>query len=751
MVDLSPYRAQIDAAWKHNELTFSRENPREAFLDMLSAQGFKMPQGLRLNVIDRIDGPDDRHGKKSGWYVYREVEYDGKVLAIANYGDWKAGFSDLWTSKKQSSMSESERKFFYEAQEEMRAKVEEETRKRNEEAAIKASEIWRFAPQIESHPYLEAKKVGATKHLKLSNNGKLIIPMAHDTQVVSLQFISPDGSKKFLTGGRVKGAWFSIEGNETIIYIAEGYATGKSVNEATGNAVYICFNANNIYEVTEYVKRNHPDSHIIIAGDDDINSTGNAGRTKAEQAANGLDVDVIFPPQGGDFNDYHVRYGIDALKELLRPSFEKYTKPVPVPEKMDGDIIRPMGILGAIYDYYKSTDGFKQYGFAIQTALGVCSVVLGRSYKTNYENYTPLFLLNVGDTATGKEHIKKVSSKILVDAGHIDLLAGDGYTAGSAVISTLIDKPRHLVTIDELGRYLEASAAKNGYSMQREANTKLMEAIGRSGGIMYPMNYSTMSSKKDSASLLKNRIVHNPSISLLAMTTPLTFYNTIDVAAIQDGFINRFIIYTSDVEPQVRIDKEPLAVPDHIIDWIHRVTERYGKTHSAGIPAEPIVLQFSTEALALKNEFAQHCVDQIKLLKKFSMEGLPGRSAEMAMKISLICALSERYDAQYIEKRHMEWAIWWVKKCLEQTMDKLKINISSSDFEGMKKEVLFAIREQGSNGVTWSVMQKTTPYSKYKIKELKEILQSLKDAELVIDEHVQQENGKGVQLWTALK
>lgn len=759
MVDLSPYRAQIEEAWKQVDVKVSIENPRQSFLNLLSSHGFFPPRSLVIGAIDRIDGAEDKRGRQSGWYIYHEDEQDGRIIAFANYGDFKRGFSDFWSSKAIHTMNDYERSKFHEAQVIMKAKHDAETKRLNDETARIVTEKWNtYQNATDNHPYLVKKQVKTTTGIRVDQYNNLFIPAAVDGAIVTAQRIKAEGNfiingkeignKKFEYGGKSKGAWFLIQGDSTIIYIAEGYATGKSINEATGATVYICFQASNIYEVTEYAKNNNPKSHIIIAGDDDVNNVNNVGRQKAEQAANGLGVDVIFPPSGGDFNDYHVAHGLPALKALLKPEIQQVVEiKKEIASADSNEFIRPSGVMGCIYDYYNATSGVKQQGFAIQTALAVCSIVLARSYTTDLENYSTLYLLSVGETGTGKEHHKTIAYKILAEADQRELRGGRGYTSDGAVSSALIDKPKHLTIIDEFARYLDACKATSN-SMQKEANTLLMEAFTCCHSELAQKVYSGMSGQKKDGTV---KAVFNPAITLLAMTTPENLYQTLDMNAIKDGFVNRFLIYESFVQMQKRTILRPLPVPDSIIDWAKCAKDRYGKNHVAGQPSEAIVLYFTDDALEKRSDFEDFCIEQAKDLKKFGMSGLTQRSVEIAMRVSLICALSDNPYAATIEERHMNWAIWWVKRCLTQTMARLKISISGSEFESHKKAILADLRARGDDGITWSAMQKNAPYSLHKQRDLKEILTALKDADLAIDEFLTTGKGRPAQKWTALK
>lgn len=745
MADLTPYLPRLKAT-----LSNYCSDPQAAFLAALLAAGFAAPKSLITGRIDRIDGPGDKRGKKSGWYVYHSFPSDSgdEIIGIAHYGDWKTGDSQTWCSRSDSSMTHEERNKFMESRERLREQHRSEEIQRHAETASKAVNIIQSAADCAFHPYLTKKGIKTVPGLKTGVDGRLIVPIEIDGKIASLQMIDASGEKRFLTGGKIKSGHFRIAGNENVIYVAEGLATGISLYEATGASVYISFNAGNLYEVASVAKAREKGT-IIIAGDDDSASPGNVGRAKAEQAGAAFSCDVIFPEGYNDFNDMHSGLGIEALSKYLSPKKNKKTAKSPAQSPA---IAPPPGILSDIVAYYNATSGNAQPGFAVQTALAIGSVVLGRSYRTSFDNFPSLFLINVGKSSTGKEHSKTVIEKILNESGRGGLISGDGYTSGGGVFTALLDKPKHISVIDEFGRYLEAGAnLAKGNINQREANTKLMESIGRAHSVMRPPSYSAMTLKKDAADSIKNRIVYNPAITLLGMTTPSTLFKTLDMGAIKDGFINRFLISISDAERRVRKHKQPIAVPERIIEWIIATDERHGKPQLAIEPATPVVLEFSEDAIHAQEEFQKYCIDMANSLEKFGMEELPGRSNEMAMRVALICAVSRDVNAAVIEKSDMDWSIEYIKSLLEKTIAALKLSISGSEFEAVKKEILADLRERGEAGITWSAMQKNAPYSKHKPKDLREIMAALRDAELAIDEsgYVGEKGGRPTVRWMA--
>lgn len=743
MVDLTPFHEGIKAAMASRSYDDCYD-PRSAFAEMLSGIGYKIVSQIEIGRIVRVSGPDEKPHKKSAWYIFQEIPTtDNKVIGLGSYGSWKVGEKQTWCSRSQTTMTTQERLEYYTHIENARIKHEQELMLINDEAAQRAFDIWNSSELTGKSGYLERKKIKAYEGVRFSR-GNLVVPVVTDNKITSLQFIPDKGDKKFLTGGRVKGCYFVIQGTVDRVFVVEGYATGASVHEATGSTVYISFNAGNLYEVTAIAKKENQSSKIIIAGDDDQFKEGNTGKTKAEQVSSALSVDVIFPQfksletKPTDFNDLHCIEGISAVKKLLSvKETEKYHKPL---ESKDITLARPDGVLGEIYDYYNATSGNEQLGFAIQTALAIGSIVTARSYRSTNNNWTNLYFLNVARSCTGKEHSKYVVENILKKGGLRSVIAGDGYTSSGAVFSALLRRPKHITVIDEFGRYLEASK-NNSSGIQQEANTKLMEAIGRPHGTMRPPTYSTMTLKKEAADAMENREICNPAIVILTMTTPDKYFDTIDLSAVKDGFVGRFITSISDKDYDIRNHKQDIPVPQSIIDWINTIENRAGITHIATEEPKAIDVVFTQDALDLQIDFQRHCHSIMRGLERFGMQELVGRYAEFSMRVAMILALAKDPMTKVIKIDEMKWGIDYMKACMEKTVSSLKVSVSSSEHEGNKKEVLFAIRDMSPEWVKRSDMIKMQPFSKHNKKYLDEILDELLAADL-IDDRMSDTTGK---------
>jgi hypothetical protein len=164
--------------------------------------------------------------------------------------------------------------------------------------------------------------------------------------------------------------------------------------------------------------------------------------------------------------------------------------------------------------------------FAVQAALALGSSSVRRRYMTSQRNYSELYFLNVAKSGTGKEEAKTTIERILTAAGARRLIAGSSYSSGNAVFSALLKKPQHITIIDEFGKYLEA-ASGDARQLPRGRADAADGGLRPLHGDMATPQFSTMtlSPRKPQANH-EPRIIARPAITLLAMTTPSTFYNT---------------------------------------------------------------------------------------------------------------------------------------------------------------------------------------------------------------------------------
>ena len=282
------------------------------------------------SVLHRFTITGDLARSDNGWYVLHSDE-----PAAGAFGCWKRGISETWSGKTYQTMTPAEKAAYTAKMEAMKRQREEERERIQAECRKWCADTWNKAKDATNeNGYLKRKGVNAYG-LK-SFKDSLLVPVQYMEGIIhGLQFIAPDGTKKFKTGTSKTGHFFKIGApKENTIIISEGYATGASIHQTTGHAVVIAFDSGNLLSVAQVFRAMYPDMKIIIAADDDHTTDGNPGLTKATEAAqavNGLLAVPAFPdnrdPEVTDFNDLFRLAGMEAVNVCI----EAAAIPSPVP------------------------------------------------------------------------------------------------------------------------------------------------------------------------------------------------------------------------------------------------------------------------------------------------------------------------------------------------------------------------------------------------------------------------------------
>jgi putative DNA primase/helicase len=282
--------------------------------------------------LHRFHIEGQRRGSQNGAYV---LHSDGRPSGW--FQDFVSGVSGKWSAsggggRRRLTLADRQR---IEADRAARAKDIEQ---RHVEVQAKAQRLWAAATPCSEHPYLTRKGVQShglriadwTKWLKEPDGwrkivipGALLVPLIDEAGALwNIQAIFPEahpelGRDKDFLPGRKAGLFFVLGEDTPTLRICEGYATGATVCETTGDATFVAFDAGNLEAVARLVRRHHRGSKIIVMADNDRRTPGNPGLSKARAAALAVGGFVSAPEfpdgvPGTDWNDYAAwRRGVD--------------------------------------------------------------------------------------------------------------------------------------------------------------------------------------------------------------------------------------------------------------------------------------------------------------------------------------------------------------------------------------------------------------------------------------------------------
>ena len=301
-------------------------DPVDLFRAAIESAGYTAPDELIADGRLHRFSPEGRRKDDAGWYL---LHLDN--IPAGTFGNWRTGESQNWCAKSDSEMSPGERAAIRERIKTAQRQRDAETARRNAEAASKAAQMWAAGLPVAGHSYLTSKRVKA-HGLRLGTwqrwdretgeittiEDVLYVPMRNTAgELASLQGITSEGEKLFLSGGKVKGMYHSIGRPIGRLIIGEGYATCATIYEATQDGIAVAFSSGNLEAVATRLRVKYPCLSIIIAADDDYLSKdvagnlSNPGLAAANKAAAAVGGKVAIPdftglprgPRDVDFND----------------------------------------------------------------------------------------------------------------------------------------------------------------------------------------------------------------------------------------------------------------------------------------------------------------------------------------------------------------------------------------------------------------------------------------------------------------
>lgn len=428
----------------------------------------------------------------------------------------------------------------------------------------------------------------------------------------------------------------------------------------------------------------------------------------------------------------------------------KNKKPEIVTQEQTGSVFdRAPGVLGEIARFHEDTAPKSQPELAVASAIALCSTLCARKFATNEGNMASLYVLGVAKSTAGKEHGAKTIEAILDSTDKMKLNGGSWFTSDSACYQALLKQPRQIVVSDELGITVQTVGAdKSG--MQLKLRSFLMQVITKLDSAVPQLRYSQRGlsdeQKKEGDAVLKC-----PALSLYGTTTSSTFFESLDMAQVHDGFLGRLLVVES-TQPRTKMRrnrKSTKDVPISIKQWISEIEAKGGNlafVEDGEQRPNATVLDFTKESYELLDSYEDQILALQDELEKERLESLVGRAVEYSMRVALIAQLSINPSSTAIGKEATSWAIDFVDHCYKTTLTRVRHDVKSSKHEKKMNEVLDAIRHlcNESDAVTMTDLSRKT--RSYTSSERNQLVQALVDTGELYIETASSEGGRPRQL-----
>ena len=285
--------------------------------------------GVELKNFD-CDGKSYRAGGNNFLSV-RGTEFDHRgnkkyYATILNYRD--GGSTTTIKSWSSDEETDSFKKEYKKAYKKILAKENKEKEEKLQAFVDYWPRIINNLSVLKEHDYLLSKGFNENPLKKLYEYKSLIVMPAYniDMEMIGAQFISKEGIKRFAKNSAMSGAFFPFENLEDIfmmkeVVLCEGLATGLSIQKATKKPVVVYFTAGNLYKTAkQFVDK----CTIYVAVDNDTQSSTGRKEFQKVNRTLGNRMLMLYPPELGDWNDYHLKYNLDKTAKEIENQIQEH-------------------------------------------------------------------------------------------------------------------------------------------------------------------------------------------------------------------------------------------------------------------------------------------------------------------------------------------------------------------------------------------------------------------------------------------
>lgn len=254
-----------------------------------------------------------------------------------------------------------------------------------------------------------------------------------------------------------------------------------------------------------------------------------------------LAFDNILPPI--DF--------IEVKRSIEATVVEQNSKPANPTRVLGIELLpltRPPGLMGDIMDFIYASSYLPVKEIALASAIGLMAGICGRPYNINGTGLN-MYVLLLAKTGRGKEAVGSGISKIMKK---LTQMSPDGKTipaaenfigpaeisSGVAILRRLSDvnKRCFVSIIGEFGLKMQQLSSPRASTAETTLKKTLLDLYNKSGAMDVFGGSAYAEADKNIP------LIPNPSVSILAESTPSTFYGAINENLIRDGLLPRFLV-----------------------------------------------------------------------------------------------------------------------------------------------------------------------------------------------------------------
>lgn len=409
------------------------------------------------------------------------------------------------------------------------------------------------------------------------------------------------------------------------------------------------------------------------------------------------------------------------------------------------------GAIGEIMKWSLDNSKAPSPTISLASAIQEVATVLGRDFRTSYDNYTSIYLNVVGVTGAGKEQITKNAERIRESLSVMyekEPLSYMGQVTSEGAIFTAFEEfPRRHMIVDEYGAWLKIAYASKGDSKKKETIKMITEFFGRVSGSAKQTTYSQKGLKASERSATPD--IKHPFLCFTGMTNPSDIAEAVNESMMRDGSLNRFLFFfpPEGIRKTNMTQKSP--VPQSFLSWYEMINLRVQQANGGEFNRDrfdqvgnQITLNLSDQT---KKAF-EEMDDGYRVKRAQELNGTPfydlmPRVAEIALRLALVFELSDHPMSTEISLNSFTKAEALVKHLKEEELRFWELHMASNDEEKYKKELYKYIHDTHNKGCNKTTIKKR--FQKHTGQKVDQMLTDLINSDLIVEIKQNAPSGKG--------
>lgn len=349
--------------------------------------------------------------------------------------------------------------------------------------------------------------------------------------------------------------------------------------------------------------------------------------------------------------------------------------------------IRP---LCALYDWHVQRSPRYAHELSLAFALMTMSTIL--SGRFSHRGLTSnLFAVVIAPTSIGKTVLLNLFGEVLTECAEGMRVGPKEIISDKGFYNDLKDNRAKLFGIDEWGKFQKEIFNERANSSQKLIRRSLLSVFSA---------FSTPSNKTASRADDKNfkAVELGPLCpSVFGITTPVDFYDSLNISFIDDGFLTRFLLMEI-TEDSLIGRKESITDNDQVrrifMEWFNtartvwkRATMDYPEWENAKCDTNCITeMDVSQDAAAALSAIGEIEDDYKKTDKVFG--NVFARLRELVVRVSIIFEIAARPYSQQIELSSVELSFKLVSEILTNSYNTAKRRIAPNEGESINREIM---------------------------------------------------------------